>query len=471
MESIAQEYLGSGYDVFGEYADAVSVKKRIFDLGLVSDKINREFPNIHATYLSVKGESYQEYQSSLAAKAGLEGTYSLFSGSVKSHSLFSGSVKSSYSNNDLSIQESSFVSIKLFMRYSTYKLQVRSQAYIYPEVIEDFNKIEDGKWLIEHYGAAVLMGIDLGGQWSDNLTVSKLFQKSTSDVAGSMEAAYGTFVSGDGSAEITKTVTNEESIASRRVNVVGGDPKYAPDKLDDWQASVKESPAFMNFTPDGLVWIWDLFPEHKVKLKEGYDAVAKDNALNIKRNYLIKCKTVEGYKYTSDAGSGAKNNLELYKPVTSDSEKYVGVNGNSNKSVLVQEISRSCGAIREPTGWRKIWSDAGTGRSYDYNIWMPTAPPDYVAMGVYCRFRVDNQNAPSESEAKGLVVVHKSLVNKSSLSKVWTDGGIRAKYSVGIGRLPHEALWPSRTNDPSAGILPSMYTFKDEYMVKVKKNK
>ncbi len=457
MESIAQEYLGSGYDVFGEYADGVSIKKRIFDLGLVPDKDIRGIPNTHAAYFSVKGESYEEYQSSLTAKVGLGGTYGLFSGSVKS----------SYSTNDLSIQESSFVSIKLFMRCSTYKLQVTSQDYMYPEVIEDF-KIKDGKWLIEQYGAVVLMGMDLGGQWSDNLTVSKLLQKSTSDVAVSMEAAYGTFVSGNGSAEITKTVTNEESIVSRRVIVVGSDPKYAPGKLDDWQASVKESPAFMNFTPDGLVWIWELFPEHKEKLEKGFDAVAKENALNIEKKYLIQCKTVEGYKYTSDDGLGANNKLELYKPVTSDSEKYVGVNGNRNQLVIVQEMLRSYGAIREPTGWHKIWSDAGSGNTYDYNIWMPTAPPDYVAMGVYCRFRVDSQNAPSGSEAEGLVVVHKSLVKESSLPgwEVWNDGGTRAKYSVGVGRLPHEALWPPRTNDPSAGILPTTYTFKDKYMVK-----
>ncbi len=98
------------------------------------------------------------------------------------------------------------------------------------------------------------MGIDLGGQWSDNLTVSKL---STSDVSVSMEAAYGSFVSGNGSADIMETVNSKESIASRQVVVVGGDPQYAPGHLDEWQASVEDDPAFMNFTPDGLVWIWD----------------------------------------------------------------------------------------------------------------------------------------------------------------------------------------------------------------------
>ncbi len=67
------------------------------------------------------------------------------------------------------------------------------------------------------------------------------------------------FVSGNGSAEITETVNSKESIAPRRVVVVEGDPQYAPGHLDEWQALVEDDP-FMNFTPNGLVWIWDFFP-------------------------------------------------------------------------------------------------------------------------------------------------------------------------------------------------------------------
>ena len=253
------------------------------------------------------------------------------------------------------------------------------------------------------------MGIDLGGQWSDNLTVSKL---STSDVSVSMEAAYGSFVSGNGSADIMETVNSKESIASRQVVVVGGDPQYAPGHLDEWQASVEDDPAFMNFTPDGLVWIWDFFPEHKEKLEQGFDEFARDNALNINKRYLVQCKTVQGYKYASDRGSGADKDLDLYKPSTSDSYKYVGVNGNNNKSLIVQEISTTHSAIREPTGWQQIWTDKNSGNDRDYSVWLPIAPPDYVALGVFCRFRVHNQNPPSKSEAAGLVVVHKSLGQK-----------------------------------------------------------
>ena len=75
------------------------------------------------------------------------------------------------------------------MRYETWKLQTNSTKYMYPEVLKDF-KTMDGEWLIENYGGCVVMGMDIGGRWNDNLVVSKLFEKSTENVAIAMEAAY-----------------------------------------------------------------------------------------------------------------------------------------------------------------------------------------------------------------------------------------------------------------------------------------
>ena len=129
----------------------------------------------------------------------------------------------------------------------------------------------------------VLMGMDVGGRWVDNLAVSKLYQNSTRDVATSMEAAYGSVVSGSGSAEVAETVKKEESIASRRVNVIGGNPAFAPGKLEDWQASVESKPAFMDFTSDGLIMIWELFPEYEDKLRKGFDEYVKEHQLNIQK--------------------------------------------------------------------------------------------------------------------------------------------------------------------------------------------
>ena len=78
-----------------------------------------------------------------------------------------------------------------------------------------------------------------------------------------------------------------------------------------------------------------------------------------------------------------------------------------------------------------------------------------------------NQSAPTEEEAKGMVVVHKSLVKETDFetTDVWSDAGSGATHDITLGRLPHDALWPSRTTDPAAGTLPTKYTVKDEYMV------
>ena len=79
------------------------------------------------------------------------------------------------------------------MRYETWKLQTTATEYMYPEVLKDC-ETQDGKWLIEKYGGCVVMGMDIGGRWLDNLVVSKLFERSTTDVSVAMEAAYGSFV-------------------------------------------------------------------------------------------------------------------------------------------------------------------------------------------------------------------------------------------------------------------------------------
>ena len=133
-KDIAMHYIGSGYDLCGKYADGVSIKRKIFDLDKVPERSLRELSNREAQYFSVSGESVEEYQSNLAVQAKVSGRYKLFSASVES----------SFTSTDLSIKETSYVSINLCMRYETWKLQVTSKEYMYPEVVEKFNT-KDGK--------------------------------------------------------------------------------------------------------------------------------------------------------------------------------------------------------------------------------------------------------------------------------------------------------------------------------------
>lgn len=461
MENIALEYLGSGYDVCGEYADAVSIKKKLFDLNRVPKKDIRRLPNRSADFFSVVGKTVEEYQQSLTIKAGVNGSYGLFSGSVET----------SFTSTDLSIAESSYVSIELCMRYDTWKLQNTDTKYMYPDVLNDF-KTKEGKWLIEQYGGYVVMGMDIGGRWIDNLAVSKLYENSTTQVSVAMEAAYGAVLSGHGSTEVSETIKRETSIANRKVNVIGGNPAFAPGKMEEWQKSVEDNPALMNIPPDGFVAIWELFPQYEDKLKKGFNEYVKDHQLNITKINIIKGTYVEGEKYSSSAGSGAHQIMDVYKPTLEprDPWNYVGVNGYDNKVLVLREYSNQYGALREPTAWQPVWNDRGSRRDKDYSCWMPVGPPDFVALGIFCRFRAGNNHPPSKEEAEGLMVVHRSLVEPCNFAtdNVWSDRGSRAKHDVTLGRLPHKALWPFSTNDPEAGVLPSKYTLKKEYMKDIK---
>ena len=447
-------YLGSGYDVCGLYADAVSIKRKIFDLEKVPEHSIRQFPNRKAEFFSISGESVDEYQRSLSAKVRVDGTYKLFSGSLTA----------SFSSDDLSISESSFVSINLCMRYETWKLQTRSQEYMYPNVVEDF-KTRDGKWLIEHYGAAVVTGFDIGGRWSDNFTVSTLFTNSTKDVEASMKAAYGAFISGSGSTEVSNTVKKKESIANRRKTVVGGNPALTSGEADNWQGSVESSLAFMDFTEDGLTFVWDLFPEQKEKLRSAFEAYVRGHELTFDRLGIIEASFTYAYKYASDAGSEAKLDLDLYKPYTSDTRKYFGVGGNNNRLLVVRELGKY-GAVRPVEEWQPIWNDRGSGTKKEYNCWVPKAPPGFVALGIYCRFGVHGQDKPSKDDAEGMVVVHHSLVEPTQFSrtKVWKDSGTKADYDLTLGELYNNSLWPQHTSDPRAGILPGQYKLKQKFI-------
>ena len=223
----------------------------------------------------------------------------------------------------------------------------------------------------------------------------------------------------------------------------------------------------MDFTPDGLVPIWDLFPEHADKLKKGFhDLYTQKCELKIPKKNLVECSIVEGYKYGSDAGSHAHRDLNLYR-LDAKTHKYVGVDGNCNKILVIRERSDKYGAVRKPDGWHEVWTDKGGKSDRDYSCWLPKAPPGFVALGIYCRFGVDNHNPPTEEEAKGIVVVSESLVQMTCLEDrdVWSDAGTGADYDLTLGRLPHKALWPARTTDPHAGQLPSMYTIKPEYIM------
>ena len=104
--------------------------------------------------------------------------------------------------------------------------------------------------------------------------------------------------------------------------------------------------------------------------------------------FRLQLPCFEAPMYSSDARSQVVRDLDLYNPPTSGSYKYVGVNGNTNKVLFLQERSDRFGALCELVDWQPVWNDRGSDNKQEYNCWIPVGPPGFVTLGVHCRFVV-----------------------------------------------------------------------------------
>jgi hypothetical protein len=80
------ENLGSGYDVFDQFADASKVKALILDYRALNDAGLVEMKTLeHSTFHMTSGSSISEYSNSLSVSVGISGSYMFFSGSVRTN--------------------------------------------------------------------------------------------------------------------------------------------------------------------------------------------------------------------------------------------------------------------------------------------------------------------------------------------------------------------------------------------------
>ena len=321
------------------------------------------------------------------------------------------------------------------------------------------------------------MRADIGGRWSDNLTVTKLLSKSTYEIKSKMEAAYTQFISAEVDNTLSVRKENKESIVVRKVRAIGGNPAHAPDNLTEWKKSVEKSLGLVDFTKDGLVPIWKIFPKHEEKLKRAFEKYVKSHQIQVKERKLLQVRFVNGHKCGS---VDFADKLEVYEPPKDAQWKYVGHNGNNNKVLVVKETVEGYGAIRKPVGWQHVWNNRHrTGARFanlvSYfaignaiatlavgytSIWIPIAPPGYVPLGVFCRIdKLNGRNPPDDEESQGIVVVHESFVEKCATRGRLYERDESLYYKLSLGELPHNSLWTRQTDDPDAGReLPTPFT-------------
>jgi hypothetical protein len=439
------EELGCGYDATGLYANPKSKRARIFELGEMDTKVTApngivyyrpkglkfELGNLsQGSFHSMKGQTADEYRKSLTVRAGVSASYGLFSADVTT----------TFEEKQLASINHEFV--KVHHRFDAWVISLPNYKSLKmdPEANNAINGTQPAPEVIRDYGTHVLVSGVIGGRGEYSCFVDKSKYTSSTDVTVSAKAAYAGGLKLSTSVEtVDKSATEKfKSSTTTDFNTVGGtfDAKFTPESFFDWVNSLSKNPVLIDFTRYSLIPIYELAGNaaRKAALMAAYEEYIQKSQKIIPDNVpalevrIVPANSVE--KVASDAGSKAKRNLTLYRPITDRGGEWhwLGQSGNNNQNLIIaRELVP--GAIAEPNRFTQAWNDAGSGRGSGYSLWNIVAPPGYRALGGLARFGVGKHdyNEPSGGEIQNLGCVHESLCIEGMIGgDIWTDKGTGA---------------------------------------------
>ncbi|MBM7774742.1 hypothetical protein JOD54_004946 [Actinokineospora baliensis] len=137
----------------------------------------------------------------------------------------------------------------------------------------------------------------------------------------------------------------------------------------------------------------------------------------------------------SDAGSGAHRSVTIWRPRPPEGFYYLGdyAQGNHNGSpdttaVIVKPVNDDLSnpLVKNPIGYRKVWSDSDSGGDHDGAIWYSVPPDGYVSIGC-----VVNRGYKKPERLYHLACIRVDWVEETSVGKsIWSDSGSDADDSV-----------------------------------------
>lgn len=439
------ESLGCGYDATEYYASPRSSRNRIFELGPKDTEIRAPNNKSYAKpanlevelgdltageFQCIKGQSAEEYRSSMTSRAGVSASYGLFSVDVKR----------SYKEEQLASFNRDFVSV--YHRFDAWVLSLpnyralRMNEQAKREINTDLSPDD----VIRDYGTHVLMRAIFGGRAEYNCLVDKSKYTSSVEVTEAAKAAYaGTLNISTSFEQETKNAAEQfKSSSSYNFRTRGGnfDTKFNPESYEQWMDSFSNHPVMVDFGGrNSLVPIYELASERnrKNELKAAYEKYIQESQNMIPDNFpAIEVRKVSQGAWTlvaTDQGSHSKTNVGIWKPlIDGNSEwRWIGHASDPHQMVIIKSLVP--GATAAPMGFRRMWTDAGSGNGSGYSLWNIIPPPGYKALGGIAKFRVgrSDYDTPSGDLVDKLVCVHESLCTEGRVGNfIWNDHGTKA---------------------------------------------
>lgn len=186
----------------------------------------------------------------------------------------------------------------------------------------------------------------------------------------------------------------------------------------------------------------------------------------------VKFKWVDGEVFMNDSGSGARVDVHFSRPMLSEGEYCIGFvahTSRNNSSVLVISNVKEGVDVRRPVATEKIWTDAGSGKPLQYQLWKPVPPGGFVAMSDIPNFKTNDSNNIHNWGIHQLWCVAEKHVQHSRIGKrIWWDAGTSARQDGSIWEVesthfmigqgdhgqPHKNVYGMGRNVESIGPMP-----------------
>lgn len=286
-EFLAGDALGRGYDVLGSYADPGEIKGRVLDYDALSlAGLVKEQSLEKATYRTISGKTYTEYQENMSNSVNLEGGYMGFSGSVTR----------SFSESHYSSSSYEFATIQARIHKTGVFIEGRQDAsiladYLSDEFQRDLNNSQvSPNQLFSKFGTHVMTGVILGARLDYSYSANASKATTSTSISAAAQASFEGKFSAGGGFEYDKNTDYSQyySDAETKTEVLGGASEYAlaihmDGMYEKWMNSVGQNIVFCDYYYDGLMPIWKLAasPARATEISEAFKTWAKEREVGL----------------------------------------------------------------------------------------------------------------------------------------------------------------------------------------------
>lgn len=416
LPSEGMESLGSGYDVFDNYAEVRKIKASILDVDALNADGLVEVKTVeHSIFTTSSGTSIEEYSNSLSLSAGLSGSYKFFSGAIEAN----------FHQERYSYESYSFATVKSMIQKTQIRIPIDvNVSELKPYLTETAranlnNPGVSPATIFTQYGTHCMTGVILGGRLDYSVSAR------TSDINESYGIglyAERSFSAGGVSISNNQSIITEQeyekylSSQKKIVKTYGGQSEFGQDIIhkddyDNWIESIEGRTVFCNFTEQGLVPVWEFCDDlsRKDELAQAFDTWAAEREIVVHpapELCILDIKVMFG----SSVADPLLINGREYHRLPADLNASVGgeyiwiyyLLGYDN-DLMFEPVAEICtidetdgetlGAL-PGEGWVKLPEDLNTGAGGDY---------------IYLAYRRINE--PTEKVITGLRVEHAAKSN------------------------------------------------------------